>query len=97
MTKPTKPNCNGSFSDDEPCGECQLCLEEANMISGKNWTSMCDRHDEARKVLQNCPLCDSNQVRLCLDYNNQLKDKAQCNECQCEAPLVAWNRDRSKS
>jgi hypothetical protein len=44
-----------------------------------------------------CPLCDSQQVQVCRDSNNQAKDSARCRECKCTAPLSVWNRRTAPS
>jgi hypothetical protein len=37
-----------------------------------------------------CPLCNSVQVQLCRDYNNQEKDFCRCRHCKCTGPFKLW-------
>jgi transcription elongation factor Elf1 len=42
--------------------------------------------------LKPCPFCGSNQVQLCIDSNNAMKDRAKCRECGITGLVSAWNR-----
>lgn len=37
-----------------------------------------------------CPLCQSDQIQVCMDANNPSKDFAKCRHCHCQAPLKVW-------
>jgi hypothetical protein len=37
-----------------------------------------------------CPLCKSDQVQVCMDTNNPIKDFVKCRHCHCQAPFKAW-------
>lgn len=41
-----------------------------------------------------CPICQSNQIQLCADYNNPSKDIYKCRECQTTGHRVIWNMPR---
>lgn len=43
-----------------------------------------------------CPLCFSNQVQVCIDYNNRAKDWCRCRECKCQAPAAIWNKNQEQ-
>lgn len=45
-----------------------------------------------RRFFRPCPCCGSNQVQLCIDANNVMKDRAKCRECGVTGLLPAWNR-----
>ena len=40
------------------------------------------------------PTCRSEQVQVCMDANNPIKDFAKCRICHCQAPLKIWNTPR---
>jgi hypothetical protein len=84
-------NCEGSFFEGTACGECERCLEESGNLMILNYGPYAERQYGIRNAIQSCPLCGSNQVQICLDYNNPVKDTAKCRECKCQAPLTAWN------
>lgn len=84
-------NCGGSFTEGTACGDCDGCHAEAVTLLHQQ---IDDRAAYVRKQcaeVKPCPLCRSEQIQLCLDYSNQIKDLAKCRECKCQAPLSAWN------
>jgi hypothetical protein len=38
-----------------------------------------------------CPLCGTDQIQVCTDANNPMKDYCRCRECKCTGPLSRWN------
>lgn len=42
--------------------------------------------------MNKCPLCKSADVQVCSDFNNPQKSFAKCRECQCQAPLISWEK-----
>lgn len=38
-----------------------------------------------------CPICRSNQIQVCRDYNNPEKDQCKCRVCGCKANRIEWN------
>lgn len=46
--------------------------------------------------IASCPLCGTEQVQLCRDYNNPSKDFCRCRHCKCTGPLTLWNEAGKK-
>ena len=45
--------------------------------------------------IEPCPLCNSEQIQLCRDGNNVLKDTCKCRECGCTALRSSWEMRES--
>lgn len=58
-------------------------------LSGKRKSKLSEVR--ARTYALPCPLCKSQQIQVCLDSNNPMKDFAKCRMCHCQAPLKTWN------
>ena len=44
------------------------------------------------ELVKPCPFCGSEQIQVCVDYNNLHKSFAKCRTCRAQAPITSWGK-----